>query len=289
MDPLTVEVREEDIPIAAVQVPPTFVFDDVPLGENPVDVTPVPASDHGVDEGEILPEVVDVLDSQEVVPVIDEAQETTTSSLVDGWQDDGKFVQLVHDLTDTRNEPQPVAKGSTPNAVRNVEKEVAMSGTAPNLEKVEFSVSEYLPIGSPAVTHDAEESDEIRDNQEMMRAMNNFIEAVSLEQICTAPDATRRGILESSTRAQEPSLGSGQSSEPQTEAEQEVLGPQSFSDRAAAATDDTGRGLPMNVAIGNSDWRPKRWIADRSEKELSLLRGFGEARCRVVDRLGVKI
>ncbi|KAL3692365.1 hypothetical protein R1sor_006016 [Riccia sorocarpa] len=133
-----------------------------------------------------------------------------------------------------------------------------------------------------------------------MRAMNNFVEAVSLEQIShfshshftlqilnlvacralcfygvdlvevapvsasdhgvddgeilpevvAAPDATRRDIPESSTRAQEPSLGSGQNSGPQTEAEQEVLGPQSFLDRAAGATDDTGRGLPMNVAIG---------------------------------------
>ncbi|KAL3681796.1 hypothetical protein R1sor_024752 [Riccia sorocarpa] len=80
--------------------------------------------------------------------------------------------------------------------------------------------------------------------------MNNFVEAVSLEQICTASDATRRGILESSTRAQEPSLGSGPSSGPQTGAEQEVLGPKSFSDRTAAETDDTGRGLPMNVTIG---------------------------------------
>ncbi|KAL3685375.1 hypothetical protein R1sor_003397 [Riccia sorocarpa] len=168
MDPLTVEVREEDIPVAAVQVPPTFVVDEVPLGENPMEVAPVPASDH--------------------------------------W--------------------------------------------APNLEKVEFSVSEYLPIGSPAVTHDAQESGEIQDNREMMRAMNNFVEAVSLEQICTASDATRRGIPESSTRAQEPSLGSGPSSGPQTGAEQEVLGPKSFSDRTAAGTDDTGRGLPMNVAIG---------------------------------------
>ncbi|KAL3680297.1 hypothetical protein R1sor_023253 [Riccia sorocarpa] len=163
MDPLTVEVREEDIPVAAVQVPPTFVVDEVPLGENPMEVAPVPASDHGVDEGEILPEVVGVLDSQEAVPVIGEAQQATTSSLVDGWQDDGKFVQLVHDLADTRNEPQPVAEASTPYAVRNVEEEVATPGTAPNLEKVEFSVSEYLPIGSPAVTHDAQESGEIRD------------------------------------------------------------------------------------------------------------------------------
>ncbi|KAL3676384.1 hypothetical protein R1sor_026332 [Riccia sorocarpa] len=51
MDPLTVEVREEDIPVAAVQVPPIFVVDEVPLGENPMEVAPVPASDHGVDEG----------------------------------------------------------------------------------------------------------------------------------------------------------------------------------------------------------------------------------------------
>ncbi|KAL3681648.1 hypothetical protein R1sor_024604 [Riccia sorocarpa] len=94
MDLLTVEVREEDIPVAAVQVPPTFVVDEVPLGENPMEVAPVPASDHGVDEGEISLELVGVLDSQEAVPVIGEAQKATTSSLVDGWQDDGKFVQL---------------------------------------------------------------------------------------------------------------------------------------------------------------------------------------------------
>ncbi|KAL3700823.1 hypothetical protein R1sor_018845 [Riccia sorocarpa] len=220
MDPLTVEVREEDIPVAAVQVPPTFVVDEMPLGENPMEVAPVPASDHGVDDGEILPEVVGVLDSQEAVPVIGEAQQATTSSLVDGWQDDGKFVQLVHDLADTRNEPQPVEEASTPYAVRNVEEEVATPGTAPNLEK------------------------------EMMRAMNNFVEAVSLEHICPAPDGSRRDIPESSTRAQKPSLGSGPISGPQTNAEQEVLRPQSFLDRAAAATHDTGRGLPMNVAIG---------------------------------------
>ncbi|KAL3685027.1 hypothetical protein R1sor_003049 [Riccia sorocarpa] len=230
MDPLTVEVREEDIPVAVVQVPPTFVVDEVPLGENPMEVAPVLASDHGVDEGEILPEVVHVLDSQEAVPVIGEAQEATTSSLVDGWQDDGKFVQLVHDLADTRNEPQPVAEASTPNVVRNVKEEVATPGTALNLEKVEFSVSKYLPIGSSAVTHDAQESGEIQDNQEMMRAMNNFVEAVSLEQICPALDGSRGDIPESSTCAQEHSLGSGSSSGPQTDAEQE--------------------GLPMNVAIG---------------------------------------
>ncbi|KAL3679393.1 hypothetical protein R1sor_022349 [Riccia sorocarpa] len=96
MDPLTVEVHEEDIPVAAVQVPPSFVVDEVPLGENPREVAPVPASDHGVEEGEILPEVVGVLDNQEAVLVIGEAQQATTSSLVDAWQDDGKFVQLGH-------------------------------------------------------------------------------------------------------------------------------------------------------------------------------------------------
>ncbi|KAL3675506.1 hypothetical protein R1sor_025454 [Riccia sorocarpa] len=194
MDPLTVEVREEDIPVAAVQVPPTFVVDEVPLGENPMEVAPVPASDHGVDEGEILPEVVGVLDSQEAVPVIGEAQEATTSSLVDGWQDDGKFVQLLHDLADTRNEPQPVAEG--------------------------------LPLMP----------------YETLRRKLRRREQLRIWR--------RRDIPESTTRAQEPSLGSGPISGPQTDVEQEVLRPQSFSDRAAAATHDTGRGLPMNVAIG---------------------------------------
>ncbi|KAL3695144.1 hypothetical protein R1sor_008795 [Riccia sorocarpa] len=145
MDPVTVEVREGDIPVAAVQVPPTFVVDEVTLGENPMEVAPVLASDHVVDEGEILLEVVDVPDSQEAVPVIGEAQEATTSSLVDGWQDDGKFVQLVQDLTDTRNKPQPLAEASAPNAVRTVEEEVPTPGITPNLENVEFSVLEYLP------------------------------------------------------------------------------------------------------------------------------------------------
>ncbi|KAL3691166.1 hypothetical protein R1sor_004817 [Riccia sorocarpa] len=38
MDPTTVEIREGDIPVAAVQVPPSSAVDDVIMDDDPVEV-----------------------------------------------------------------------------------------------------------------------------------------------------------------------------------------------------------------------------------------------------------
>ncbi|KAL3696271.1 hypothetical protein R1sor_010347 [Riccia sorocarpa] len=70
MDPATSEVQEGDIPVAVDWVPPSSAVDDVTMYDTPVDVrvASLPASDHEVEEGEILDEAMDVLDSQAAVP-----------------------------------------------------------------------------------------------------------------------------------------------------------------------------------------------------------------------------
>ncbi|KAL3679413.1 hypothetical protein R1sor_022369 [Riccia sorocarpa] len=83
MDPATSEVQEGDIPVAVDWVPPSSAVDDVTMDDTPMDVRVAssPASDHEVEEGEILDEAMDVLDSQAVVPPILEA--TTTHVLIE--------------------------------------------------------------------------------------------------------------------------------------------------------------------------------------------------------------
>ncbi|KAL3692233.1 hypothetical protein R1sor_005884 [Riccia sorocarpa] len=72
MDPATSEVQEGDTPVAVDWVPPSSAVDDidVTMDDTPVDVrvASLPASDHEVEDGEILDEAMDVLDSQVVVP-----------------------------------------------------------------------------------------------------------------------------------------------------------------------------------------------------------------------------
>ncbi|KAL3697580.1 hypothetical protein R1sor_011656 [Riccia sorocarpa] len=70
MDPATPEVQEGDIPVAVDWVPPSCAVDDVTMDDTPVDVrvSSLPASDHKVEDGEILDEAMDVLDSQAAVP-----------------------------------------------------------------------------------------------------------------------------------------------------------------------------------------------------------------------------
>ncbi|KAL3695458.1 hypothetical protein R1sor_009534 [Riccia sorocarpa] len=70
MDPATSEVQEGDIPVAVDWVPPSSAVDDVTMDDTPVDVrvASLPASDHEVEDGEILDEAMDVLDSQAAVP-----------------------------------------------------------------------------------------------------------------------------------------------------------------------------------------------------------------------------
>ncbi|KAL3683994.1 hypothetical protein R1sor_002016 [Riccia sorocarpa] len=70
MDPTTSEVQEGDIPVAVDWVPPSSAVDDVTMDDTPVDVrvASLPASDHEDEEGELLDEAMDVLDSQAAVP-----------------------------------------------------------------------------------------------------------------------------------------------------------------------------------------------------------------------------
>ncbi|KAL3682156.1 hypothetical protein R1sor_000178 [Riccia sorocarpa] len=178
-----VELREGDIP---VQVPPASAVEEVTMDEHPVEFASVAASDHEVDAGGILPEAVDVLDSQEAIPTI------------------GRCKRRRH---------------------------------------------LHLLIVPWILMHD-KESGEIRDNRELMREMNNFVERVSLQQNLPASHAVGRDTPESSTHVPEPTLPSGPSSGPQPDAQQEAVGPQNIWDGAVAATDDIGTGLPMNVAIG---------------------------------------
>ncbi|KAL3699412.1 hypothetical protein R1sor_017434 [Riccia sorocarpa] len=70
MDPATLEVQEGDVPVAVDWVPPSSAVDDVTIDDIPMDVrdASLPTSDHEVEEGEILDEAMDVLDSQAAVP-----------------------------------------------------------------------------------------------------------------------------------------------------------------------------------------------------------------------------
>ncbi|KAL3683103.1 hypothetical protein R1sor_001125 [Riccia sorocarpa] len=70
MDPATSKVQEGDILVAVDWVPPSSAVDDVTMDDTPVDVrvASLPASDHEVEDGEILDEAMDVLDNQAAVP-----------------------------------------------------------------------------------------------------------------------------------------------------------------------------------------------------------------------------
>ncbi|KAL3680611.1 hypothetical protein R1sor_023567 [Riccia sorocarpa] len=77
MDPATLELLEGDIPVAVDLVPPSSAVDDVTMDDIPMEVSvaSLPASDHEVEEREILDEAMDFLDSQVAVPT---TLETTT-------------------------------------------------------------------------------------------------------------------------------------------------------------------------------------------------------------------
>ncbi|KAL3692181.1 hypothetical protein R1sor_005832 [Riccia sorocarpa] len=70
IDPATLEAQEEDIPVAVDWVPLSSAIDDVTMDDTPVDVrvASLLASDHEVEDGKILDEAMDVLDSQAAVP-----------------------------------------------------------------------------------------------------------------------------------------------------------------------------------------------------------------------------
>ncbi|KAL3701753.1 hypothetical protein R1sor_019775 [Riccia sorocarpa] len=236
----TVEVGIADIPVAAVQAPPTSVAAEVTMGESVVvhGGASEPTYDHEVVKRQLFPEAV---------PTTLEAQETAPSSLADSTINPERFQELVHNIRSTQNDPHPVAEGSTPTKIQDVQQEVPTPGTTANLDKVVLDVSDYLPIVSPDVTQNARESSGISNDREMLKVLNNFCEAVPLEQdLQTSAPLVESDTPESSTRVPDPKMASG----PQSEADLEAIGRGNVVESVAATKDDTERGLPMNVAIG---------------------------------------
>ncbi|KAL3683675.1 hypothetical protein R1sor_001697 [Riccia sorocarpa] len=236
----TVEVGKADVPVAAVQAPPTCVAAEVTMGESVVVHGGAygPTYDHEVVKRQLF---------HEVVPTTLEAQETTPSKPADSTMNPERFQELLQNIRSTRNDPHPVAEGSTPTKIQDVQQEVPTPGTAANLDKVVLDVSDYLPIVSPDVTQNARESSGISNDREMLKVLNNFYEAVPLEQdLQTSAPPVESDTPESSTRVPDPKVASG----PQSEADLEAIGRENVVESIVAAKDDTERGLPMNVAIG---------------------------------------
>ncbi|KAL3684876.1 hypothetical protein R1sor_002898 [Riccia sorocarpa] len=103
---MTVEVRIADIPVVAVQASPTSVAAEVTMGESLVvhGGASEPTYDHEVEKRQLF---------TEAVPTTLEAQETAPSSPADSTINPERFQELVHNIRSTRNDPHPVAEGST--------------------------------------------------------------------------------------------------------------------------------------------------------------------------------
>ncbi|KAL3682937.1 hypothetical protein R1sor_000959 [Riccia sorocarpa] len=171
----TVEVGIADIPVAAVQAPPTSVVAEVTMGESVVvhGGASEPTYDHEVVKRQLFPEAI---------PTTLEGQETAPSSLADSTINPERFQELLHNIRSTRNDPHPIAEDITPTKIQDVQQAVPTPGTTANLDKVVLGVSDYLPIVSPDVTQNARESSGISNDREMLKVLNNFCEAVPLEQ-----------------------------------------------------------------------------------------------------------
>ncbi|KAL3695459.1 hypothetical protein R1sor_009535 [Riccia sorocarpa] len=236
----TVEVGKADIPVAAVQAPPTSVATEVTMVESVVVHGGAfePTYDHEVVKRQLF---------HEAVPTTLEAQETEPSKPADSTMNPERFQELLHNIRSTRNDTHPVAEGSTPTKIQDVQQEVPTPGTAANLDKVVLDVSDYLPIVTADVKQNARESSGISNDRELLKVLNNFCEAVPLEQdLQTSAPPVESDIPESSTRVPDPKVASG----PQSEADLEAIGRGNVVESVAATKDDTERGLPMNVAIG---------------------------------------
>ncbi|KAL3675418.1 hypothetical protein R1sor_025366 [Riccia sorocarpa] len=236
----TVEVGKADVPVAAVQAPPTSVAAEVTMGESVVvhGGASEPTYDHEVVKRQLFPEAI---------PTTLEAHETAPSSLADSSINQERFQELLQNIRSTRNDPHPVAEDITPTKIQDVQQAIPTPGTTANLDKVVLGVSDYLPIVSPDVTQNARESSGISNDREMLKVLNNFCEAVPLEQdLQTSAPPVESDTPESSTRVPNPKVASG----PQTEADLEAIGRGNVVESVVAAKDDTDRGLPMNVAIG---------------------------------------
>ncbi|KAL3687413.1 hypothetical protein R1sor_013722 [Riccia sorocarpa] len=283
MDPATIEVQKGDIPVAVDMVPPSAAIDDVTMDDIPMDirVASLPASDHEVKEGEILDKFMDVLDSQVAIPTTSEA--TTVEVLIEDIpvaavqapptsvvaevtmgenpMDVGCAFEPTYDHEMGKGQIIPKAVPTTPEAttveqliedipiaaIQDVEQEVPTLGTTANLDKIVLDVSEYLPIVSPEVTQNGRESSGISNDREMLKVLNNFCEAVPLEQDLQAyAPPVERDTPESSTRVPESTMPSG----PQSNANLQDIGRENVFESVATAKDDTERDLPMNVAIG---------------------------------------
>ncbi|KAL3689622.1 hypothetical protein R1sor_015931 [Riccia sorocarpa] len=236
----TVEVGKADVPVAAVQAPPTSVAAEVTMGESVVmhGGASEPTYDHEVVKRRLFPEAI---------PTTLEAQETAPSSLADSSINQERFQELLQNIRSTRNDPHPVAEDITPTKIQDVQQAVPTPGTTANLDKIVLGVSDYLPIVSPDVTQNARESSGISNDRKMLKVLNNFCEAVPLKQdLQTSAPLVESDTPESSTRVLDPKVASG----PQTEADLEAIGRGNVVESVVAAKDDTDRGLPMNVAIG---------------------------------------
>ncbi|KAL3688821.1 hypothetical protein R1sor_015130 [Riccia sorocarpa] len=236
----TVEVGKADVPVAAVQAPPTSVAAEVTMGESVVvhGGASEPTYDHEVVKRQLFPEAI---------PTTLEAQETAPSSLADSSINQERFQELLQNIRSTRTDPHPVAEDITPTKIQDVQQAVPTLGTAANLDKVVLGVSDYLPIVSPDVTQNARESSGISNDREMLKVLNNFCEAVPLEQdLQTSAPLVESDTPESSTCVPDPKVASG----PQTEADLEAIGRGNVVESVVAAKDDTDLDLPMNVAIG---------------------------------------
>ncbi|KAL3678511.1 hypothetical protein R1sor_021467 [Riccia sorocarpa] len=236
----TVEVGKVDVPVPAVQAPPTSVAAEVTMVESVVvhGGASEPTYDHEVVKRQLF---------HEAVPTTLEAQETEPSKPADSTMNPERFQELLHNIRSTRNDTHPVAEGSTPTKIQDVQQEVPTPGTAANLDKVVLDVSDYLPIVTPDVTQNARESSGTSNDREMLKVLNNFCEAVPLDQdLQTCAPLVESDTPESSTRVPNPKVASG----PQSEADLEAIGRGDVVESVAAAKDDTERGLPMNVAIG---------------------------------------
>ncbi|KAL3679096.1 hypothetical protein R1sor_022052 [Riccia sorocarpa] len=266
---VTVEELVKDIPVVAVVAPPTSADAEMTMGENLVEIFQLPWFKHhptslaaevtmaesvvvhgGASEPTYDHEVVKRQLFPQAVPTTLEAQETAPSSLADSTINPKRFEELLHSIRSTRNDPHPVAEGSTPAKIQDVQPEVPTPGTTADLDKVVLHVSDYLPIVSPDVTQNARESSGISNDREMLKVLNNFCEAVPLQQDePTSAPPVERDTPESSTCVPDPKVNSGPSG-PQSEADLEAIGRGNVVESVAAAKDDTERGLPMNGAIG---------------------------------------
>ncbi|KAL3690795.1 hypothetical protein R1sor_004446 [Riccia sorocarpa] len=251
----TVEELVKDIPVVAVVAPPTSADAEKTMGENPAVVG-------GASGGQSITEAVPTTSEATTVevgkadvpvaavqaPPTSVAAEVTMgeSVVMHGGASEPTYDHEVVKRS-TRNDPHPVAEDITSTKIQDVQQGVPTSSTTANLDKVVLGVSDYLPIVSPDVTQNARESSGISNDREMLKVLNNFCEAVPLEQdLQTSAPPVESDTPESSTRVPDPKVASGS----QTEADLEAIGRGNIVESVVAAKDDTDRGLPMNVAIG---------------------------------------